>query len=208
MPAPSWPNPEIPQSQSHCIAGCSFPHLLRQEPLRNCLPFQCPPSMLRPQDPPWPLLMAGLPSTRPFYLRSVPPSIEPLESDRPSPSPTTSLTTPPCCHPPHSLHSHILECSCSSQPCRKHMQDTACQIGAWNSSHRKCEGAVPHPLPARWLLPLTWVRDGSACPVFPAWLAQPWYLSQCPEGCLPTRLFTNIPRLPRPALVAHGYRTD
>lgn len=132
-PAPGLPNPEIPQSQSHCIAGYSFPHLLRQEPLRNCLPFQCPPSMLRPRDPPWPLLiMAGLPSTRPLYLRSVPPSIEPLESDRPgppaSPSPTTSLTIPQCCRLPHSLHSHILECSCSSQPCRKHTQDTACQI--------------------------------------------------------------------------------
>lgn len=72
------------------------------------------------------------------------------------------------------------------------MQDTACQIGAWNSSHRKCEGTMPHPLPARWLFPLTWVRDGSACPVFPAWLAQPWV----PES-VPWRL------PPHPAVYKH-----
>lgn len=41
---------------------------------------------------------------------------------------------------------------------------------------------------------------------FPLGLHKPGCLSQCPGGCLPTLLFTNIPSLPRPVLVAHGYK--
>lgn len=60
---------------------------------------------------------------------------------------------------------------------------------------------MPHPLPARWLLPLTWVRDGSACPVFPAWLAQPWV----PES-VPWRLPPHpaVYKHPKPAQACAG----
>lgn len=62
MPAPSWPSPDIPQSQFHCVVGYIFPHLLRLEPLRKCLSFQCPTQHASPTRSSMATLMTGLPS--------------------------------------------------------------------------------------------------------------------------------------------------
>lgn len=60
---------------------------------------------------------------------------------------------------------------------------------------------MPHPLPARWLIPPTWVRGGSVCPVFPAWLAQP----KVPES-VPWRLPPHpaVYKHPKPAQACTG----
>lgn len=62
--------------------------------------------------------------------------------------------------------------------------------------------------PARWLPPLLGCAVAGPALFFPLGLHNPQCLSQCPGGHLPTLLFTNIPSLPRPAPVAHGYMME
>lgn len=95
------------------------------------------------------------------------------------PHPKSYHTPPKSYHTPHLSqppHSHIHECSWSSQPYRKHKLDTASQTPAWKSSRKKqrgdVRGAMPCPAPHRWPPP-PWVQGDSACPVLPARLAQP-----------------------------------
>jgi hypothetical protein len=62
--------------------------------------------------------------------------------------------------------------------------------------------------PAKWPPPPLGCEVAVPALFFPLGLHNLRCLSQCPGGHLPTLLFTNIPSLPRPAPVVHGYMME